>query len=122
MSGGYSIPASSWKPVGSADSRHSLWEASIPLAARIPANVTNLFVGIGDAYAARVPSRRYRVRTSQLRWVGALSRNKSDPLAAHGFIYNASDIPASWDVSPAALKSWRVFAYHSWDSSFHTVR
>lgn len=31
-------------------------------------------------------------------------------------------IPEDWDVSPEALRSWRVKAYHAWCASWHKVR
>ena len=38
--------------------------------------------------------------------------------------FNSSDLPElrGWDLSPPALSHWRLFAYHSWDSSYHSVR
>jgi len=70
-----------------------------------------------------LPSRRYRPRTRQLRWVSGIDPdNSSNPVNGLGFVFNSSDIPAHWDLSPPALSKWRVFAYHSWDSSYHSVR
>ena len=39
-------------------------------------------------------------------------------------MFNSSDLPElrGWDLSPPALSHWRLFAYHSWDSSYHSVR
>jgi hypothetical protein len=38
-----------------------------------------------------------------------------------GFKFARGSISASWDVSPAALKKWRVKAYHAWCVSWHAV-
>ena len=39
-------------------------------------------------------------------------------------MFNSSGLPelSGWDLSPPALSHWRLFAYHSWDSSYHSVR
>jgi hypothetical protein len=37
-------------------------------------------------------------------------------------VYSAGDIGAGWDLSPAALRLWRVVAFHQWTKSYHTVR
>ena len=38
-----------------------------------------------------------------------------------GFHFATGSIPPTWDLRPAALKRWRVKAYHAWCASYHTV-
>ena len=144
ISGGHIIAPSAWRRVGGGQQQQQqqqqqpealIWEATIPTEARVLFNVTNLFLSArsnltqtpgsviaGEHHGPNLPSRRYRVRSKQMRWIQGIDpTNASNPSNGQGFVCNASDLPSSWDTSPAALATWRVFAYHSWSSSYHSV-
>ena len=63
-------------------------------------------------------TRRYPVRTEMLHWLRPL---RSQSLAAHGFIFNTSDVK-QWSLSYKSLSEWVVVAYHQWTKSYHSIK
>lgn len=66
--------------------------------------------------------RLLRLRSETLHWTSSLNpSNKSGPVNAQGFYINSSDV-SSLNLSPASVAGWKVWAFHSWTKSRHTVR
>ena len=105
ISGGAAVPAAAWKRNFAGG-----WQADIsPLLAS---------AGID-------PSSAWRVRTPILHWSAPLANDTSQAgkgASRWGFVYSAGDIGADWDVSPSALRLWRVVCFHQWTKSYHTVK
>eukprot|EP01063_Lacrimia_lanifica_P003959 TRINITY_DN1219_c0_g1_i7.p1 TRINITY_DN1219_c0_g1~~TRINITY_DN1219_c0_g1_i7.p1 ORF type:complete len:714 (+),score=232.78 TRINITY_DN1219_c0_g1_i7:63-2204(+) len=96
-----------------------VWVSAAPLASAALAALNNSGNGAIFVNGAR----RELVRTAMLRWNATLvpGSQKRLPQNKRGFVYSEGDIPASWDISPAALSRWRVAAFHSWVKGYHRV-
>eukprot|EP00039_Didymoeca_costata_P004876 m.76773 g.76773 ORF g.76773 m.76773 type:complete len:696 (+) comp12578_c0_seq2:132-2219(+) len=92
--------------------QEGVYKTAIPKEYQILLNTT--FILINE-------KRRVPVRTKTLYWTSPLVKGKGMPENQRGFVYNATDIPSSWDINPAALRYWTVHGYHSWTKSYHKV-
>jgi hypothetical protein len=118
ISGGASVPAEAWR-----QNFQGGWQANVSSLLRAalidPASSwqpTSIFAN---------DQRVQRVRTPILHWDVSLASDATQAgkdASRWGFVYSAGDIGDAWDLSPAALKLWRVVAFHQWTKSYHTVR
>ena len=118
ISGGATVPAASWR-----QSSRGGWQANISTLLR-----TASIDPASDWQPASIfvdGQRRQRVRTPILRWDKPLASDATQAgkdTSRWGFVYAENDIADEWDTSAAALKLWRVVAFHQWTKSYHTVR
>lgn len=118
ISGGVDVPAAWWH-----QNIRGGWQADISSLIRSAgidpsSNWQPASIFAGD-------QRVQRVRTSILHWDSPLASDTTTAgkdACRWGFVYSSGDIGEDWDLSPTALKRWRVVAFHQWTKSFHTVR
>ena len=113
LSGGYAVPDDAWGPCEGVNATVGPWCADLPPG--VPSNASSIFERSAGAHDD--VRRRYLARTKMLHWESTLP----GALALRGFVYADGDIPKTWNVTPAALRSWRAVGFHQWTKSYHTV-
>lgn len=129
------IRAGQWRPHAHTK---GVWETTLPaaLARRIAA--AEKFDGPDRLGAHLFMNGRKvpRVRTATMMWdaplgvTADLSYNSFCELygdfklvpECFGFKFTPGAIPADWNITTAALRKWRVKAYHAWCTSWHAVK